>query len=72
VFRLGAAGPELAEIAPGLAPEEVIARMGFRPAIAADLRPMDPRLFGAGRMNLAADIAAKPPRAVPDRLAALP
>ncbi len=71
VFRLGAAGPELAEVAPGLAPEDVIARMGFRPAVAPDLRPMDPRLFRAERMNLAADIAARPPRAASGRLAAL-
>jgi propionate CoA-transferase len=72
VFRLGEHGPELSEIAPDLTPEQIIARMGFRPAIAADLRPMDPRLFRAERMNLAADIAAKPGRAVSARLAALP
>jgi propionate CoA-transferase len=72
VFRLGAEGPELAEIAPGLTPDQLIAKMGFRPAIAPDLKPMDPRLFRAERMNLAADIAAKPGRAVSDRLAALP
>jgi propionate CoA-transferase len=71
VFRLGPHGPELAEIAPDLTVEQVIARMGFRPAIASDLRPMDPRLFAVERMGLAADIAAKPPRAASDRLASL-
>jgi propionate CoA-transferase len=71
VFRLGAAGPELAEIAPGLSVEEVAARMGFRPAVAPDLRPMDPRLFREERMGLAADIAARPARAASAQLAEL-
>ncbi|HEV7263403.1 MAG TPA: CoA-transferase [Falsiroseomonas sp.] len=72
VFRLGPAGPELAEIAPELTVEQVIARMGFRPALAPDLRSMDPRLFRNARMNLAADIAAKPGRPASPRLADLP
>lgn len=72
VFRLGRSGPELAEIAPDLSVEQVIARMGFRPAVAPDLRPMDQRLFRPERMGLAADIAAKPARASSARLAALP
>ncbi len=71
VFRLGAEGPELAEIAPDLTPDSLFARMGFRPVIAPDLKPMDPRLFRAERMGLAGDIAAKPARAVSDRLATL-
>lgn len=71
VFRLGDAGPELAEIAPDLRPEDIAARMGFAPKIAADLRPMDARLFRAERMGLAADIAARPGKAVSERLAAL-
>jgi propionate CoA-transferase len=71
VFRLGGSGPELAEIAPGLSVEEVIARMGFRPAVAPDLKPMDPRLFRDARMGLAADIAARPARPASARLAEL-
>jgi propionate CoA-transferase len=71
VFRLGESGPELAEIAPDLTVEQAVARMGFRPAIAPDLRPMDPRLFAEGRMGLAALIAAKPPKAASARLATL-
>jgi propionate CoA-transferase len=45
VFRAG--DPlELVEIAPGLDPErDLFPLMGFRPAVAADLREMDPRLF---------------------------
>ncbi|WP_198376238.1 acyl CoA:acetate/3-ketoacid CoA transferase [Neoroseomonas rubea] len=69
VFRLEAEGPVLAEIAPGLDPErDVIAAMGFRPAIAPDLRPMDARLFADAPMGLAADLAAKPAKPVSPRL----
>jgi propionate CoA-transferase len=71
VFRLGDNGPELAEIAPGLTVEEVAGRMGFRPAVAPDLKPMDARLFRDSPMGLQADIAAKPARAASARLAAL-
>jgi propionate CoA-transferase len=71
VFRLCPAGPELAEIAPGLGVDEVIARMGFRPAVATDLKPMEARLFDPRRMGLAADIAAKPAKPASARLAAL-
>ena len=42
VFRIGADGLELIEIAPGLdAERDVIAHMGFRPAVSRDLKPMD-------------------------------
>jgi propionate CoA-transferase len=71
VFRLGAAGPELVEIAPGATVEQVVARMGFRPAIAADLRPMDARLFRDAPMGLAAELAAKPAKGASPRLADL-
>ncbi|WP_137177426.1 acyl CoA:acetate/3-ketoacid CoA transferase [Roseomonas sp. AR75] len=71
VFRLGENGPELAEIAPDLTVEQVTARMAFRPAIAADLKPMDRRLFLDGRMGLAEHIAAQPAKAASARLAAL-
>ncbi len=72
VFRLGDSGPELIEIAPGLDPErDVIAKMGFRPAISPDLRTMDARIFCDAPMGLAGDIAARPPRAASPRLAEL-
>jgi propionate CoA-transferase len=71
VFRLGDSGPELAEIAPDATVEQVVARMSFRPAVAPDIKAMDPRLFAPGRMGLAAEIAAKVPRAASDRLASL-
>lgn len=71
VFRLGGDGPELIEIAPGADPErDVIARMGFRPRVSSELRPMDPRLFRPERMGLAAELAARPRRPPPARLAA--
>ena len=61
VFRVGEAGLELLEIGPGLDPERnVIAHMGFRPAIARELKVMDARIFNPGLMGLAADINAKP------------
>jgi propionate CoA-transferase len=36
----------------------VLARMGFRPRVADDLRTMDPRLYATGPMGLAADFGA--------------
>ncbi|MCL4760943.1 MAG: 3-oxoacid CoA-transferase, partial [Burkholderiales bacterium] len=46
VFRIGDHGLELAEIAPGLDGErDVLAHMGFRPAVARALRTMDARIF---------------------------
>jgi propionate CoA-transferase len=55
VLRLGPRGLELLEIAPGLDLEaDILAHMGFRPAIAPDLCQMDPVLFRAGRMAPAA------------------
>ncbi len=61
VFRVGPDGLELIEIAPGVDPErDVIAQMGFRPAVSRDLKAMDPRIFQPGLMGLSTDIHAKP------------
>ncbi len=69
VFRLGADGPELIEIAPGLDPvRDIAAAMGFRPAIAPELRIMDARLFADAPMDLAIDLARKPARPPAARL----
>ena len=61
VFRIGADGLELIEIAPGLdAERDVIAHMGFRPRVARELRTMDARIFDPALMGLAPDIHRKP------------
>jgi propionate CoA-transferase len=61
VFRVGASGLELIEIAPGIDVErDVIAQMGFRPVVSEALKTMDPRIFRPGLMGLAGDIHAKP------------
>ncbi len=61
VFRVGPDGLELTEIAPGLdAERDVIAHMGFRPAVSPDLKTMDARIFDPAPMGLARDIHAKP------------
>jgi propionate CoA-transferase len=61
VFRVGPQGLELIEIAPGLDAEgDVVAHMGFRPAVARELGTMDERIFQPGLMGLSALIHAKP------------
>jgi propionate CoA-transferase len=61
VFRVGADGLELIEVAPGIDLErDVIAQMGFRPRVAPDLKPMDARIFDASLMGLAAHVNGKP------------
>jgi propionate CoA-transferase len=61
VFRLAANGPELIEIAPGMDLErDVLGAMGFRPAVAADLKLMDAALFAEQPMGLAGRLP--PPR----------
>ncbi len=61
VFRVGANGVELVEIAPGIDVErDVIAQMGFRPAVSPELKTMNARIFEPGLMGLAADVNAKP------------
>jgi propionate CoA-transferase len=72
VFLLAKDGLELIEIAPDIDVErDVLAHMGFRPAIARDLKKMDPRLFLPEPMGLARDVAAKPGRITSPRLARL-
>jgi propionate CoA-transferase len=39
---------------------DVIANMGFVPAVARDLKTMDARIFLPDRMELSSDIHAKP------------
>ena len=54
-------GLELIEVAPGIDVErDVLAHMGFRPAVAKDLRTMDARIFLPGKMGLAPEIMRKP------------
>jgi propionate CoA-transferase len=54
VLRLGNGGLELIEIAPGVDLErDVLARMGFRPEIAPDLREMDAAIFTDAPLGLA-------------------
>src|SRR5262249_5359658 len=60
ILRTVDGGLELIEIAPGVDLEKaVLAHMGFRPKIAADLRRMDKRLFAQTPMNLRRDLEAK-------------
>jgi propionate CoA-transferase len=61
VFQLAPEGVELIEIAPGIDLErDIVARMGFRPKISAQLAPMDARLFRPERLGLADDLARRP------------
>ncbi|MGZ5300165.1 MAG: acyl CoA:acetate/3-ketoacid CoA transferase, partial [Actinomycetota bacterium] len=54
VLRLSEGGLELIEIAPGVELErDVVARMGFRPLIAPDLREMDAAIFTDAPLGLA-------------------
>ena len=53
VFRLTPDGLVLTEIAPGIDLEgDVLAHMLFRPAVAPDLKQMDPRIFRDAPMGL--------------------
>ncbi len=54
VFRLVPEGLMLIELAPGLDLEkDVLSHMGFRPLIAPEVKPMDPRIFREERMGIA-------------------
>ena len=56
VFRLTDSGLLLTEIAPGVDLErDVLAHMDFTPAVAPDLREMDPRIFRDEPMGLSRD-----------------
>lgn len=56
VLKITDKGVTLMEIAPGVDLErDIIAHMGFRPAIADDLKLMDPRLFCPEKMGLQLD-----------------
>ncbi|QTD45836.1 acyl CoA:acetate/3-ketoacid CoA transferase [Ottowia testudinis] len=72
VFRLvpredGAGGElELFEIAPGIdLARDVLAHMSFKPRIAADLKPMDERLFRPEPLGLRAQLLERP---LPERM----
>jgi propionate CoA-transferase len=53
VLRLGTDGLELTEVAPGVDLErDVLAKMSFRPVIAADLRQMDAAIFRHAPLGL--------------------
>lgn len=57
VFRLRENGLELIEIAPGIDLErDVLGQMEFTPAIADDLKQMDPRIFCDREMGLRKDL----------------
>ncbi len=65
LFRLGAEGLELLEIAPGLDLEkDVLSQMEFRPRLAEPVGGMDLRLFGPEPMGL----ASAPGRSLAERL----
>lgn len=69
VFRRGPKGLELLEAAPGVILEkDIFANMAFHPPVAPDFKEMDPRLFSPEPMGLAADLAQKPRRNIPERL----
>jgi len=53
VFELRPEGVTLTEIAPGVdLQRDILAQMEFAPAIAPDVREMDPRIFGLEKMGL--------------------
>jgi propionate CoA-transferase len=61
VFELTTGGLELIEVAPGIDVErDVLAHMDLKPAVSSSLAAMDPRLFTAEPMGLAAGFAGAP------------
>ena len=72
VFRLGADGPELIEIAPELDLEgDVFGAMGFRPHVSPALKTMAAALFAEPPMGLAGRLPPAPPRPALARLRAV-
>jgi propionate CoA-transferase len=70
VFRLRDGSIELVEIAPGAdLDRDIIQRMAFCPRISPNLKPMNERLFRAGRVGLANVLADRAPRSRHERLA---
>lgn len=60
VFRLDAQGLILEEFAPGIdVDKDILAKMGFTPAISPSLKEMDERLFKKESMGIREDIARK-------------
>ena len=69
VFRKQAGQLELIEIAPGVdLDQDVLAQMAIQPLVSPDLKLMDARLFRPEPMGLQADLAAKAPLNIPERL----
>ncbi len=61
VFRLGADGIEVVEVAPGVDLEQdVLARIGFPVRVPVPPRPMDPRLFRPEPMGILAEFRRRP------------
>jgi propionate CoA-transferase len=57
VFELGAEGPELIEIAPGLdLQKDILDHMDFKPVIREPLKRMDARIFRPAKMELKDDL----------------
>ncbi len=72
VFRLGEAGLELVEIAPGAdLQRDVLDRMHFKPRVSPHLCEMDARLFRPGTSGIGDLIRSRPRLNIPERLRAL-
>jgi propionate CoA-transferase len=60
VFELRKEGMTLVEIAPGIdLQKDILDQMGFKPQVAADLRPMDSRIFLEEPMEIRDEIARR-------------
>jgi propionate CoA-transferase len=71
VFRIGAHGLELIEVAPGIDLErDIFAQMDFRPGVSPDLKEMDTRLFHPGPLGIRDEIVARARRYRSARVAA--
>lgn len=69
VFRKKDGQLELIEIAPGVdLDKDVLDQMAIKPLVSPDLKLMDARLFRPEPMGLDADLAAKEPLNIPERL----